>query len=128
MTTVIPRLPNGYPDFDTLNLDDEEGCWWEAKPPQLPRDTAPNTLAAAENPSSMLPKSTEVSLSPKGCQVIPRNRESGSNEGEEEIRVLTSPDGSNFEEAICFRPTGKVPWRWIGLGNARFRAERCLER
>ena len=26
----------------------------------------------------------------------------------EEIRVLTSPDGSNFEEAICFRPTGKV--------------------
>ena len=28
----------------------------------------------------------------------------------EEIRVLTSPDGSNFEEAICFRPTGKV-WR-----------------
>ena len=26
----------------------------------------------------------------------------------EEIRVLTSPNGSNFEEAICFRPTGKV--------------------
>ena len=29
----------------------------------------------------------------------------------EEIRVLTSPDGSNFEEAICFRPTGKVSSR-----------------
>ena len=31
----------------------------------------------------------------------------------EEIRVLTSPDGSNFEEAICFRPTGKVCLRWM---------------
>ena len=29
----------------------------------------------------------------------------------EEIRVLTSADGSNFEEAICFRPTGKVSSR-----------------
>ena len=25
----------------------------------------------------------------------------------EEIRVLTSPDGSNFEEALCWKATGK---------------------
>ena len=39
----------------------------------------------------------------------------------EEIRVLTSPDGSNFEEAICFRPTGKVFLRWMACRYARFR-------
>ena len=44
----------------------------------------------------------------------------------EEIRVLTSPDGSNFEEAICFRPTGKVFPRWMGFVNARFPAVQML--